>query len=623
MLIRPQVLRSSEMRNFSKAVAIAPKIEPMRFQSSLKFRSLGPVSQARLLIDGPLDAKTLRSAIQVMIDRTELFHIYRLSDRSGNSTPAIASDVRVPWQEHDCRKLSEKLAENWLHSFLDTEFILGVQGNRAPLLRYSLIHTGECKGQLVCTFHSALMGASVVRDFFRELTELLSQRNGGRNRNGYATVPTNERCDKIQEFATRWTEVVRENQEQLVGSPVPAWKDVRLFESEHDPGEPETVSQRSAQEIVLPLEHKFLKAGIDNVEFELTRIWESLLRVHPISRQDDFFKLGGHSLMAAKLIARIHKVLGIDLSLASLLEAPTIEQQARLICGVATPTAPVETGTTRKGSREPTVFFLGGDPTFQPLAKLLSEKHKFRSLGLDASVMKRLADPRSLVCIAEHFVRVIREREPEGPYVLAGWCSDGLLALEAARQLSALGQQVSLVVLIQTSNPIELGKYPKWKRFISRNQLKWHLLKFEIAYLRSLGQTRAWNYVINRLIRSVTMVKDSLNQACRKDKSHEGVSLDRGYISYLDEAAERYRPESYQGPVVLFRGREKTFGFACLKDLGWRRLFGKSFEVFEVPGNHFTMYMHPHVTTLAREISECCRNAADRVVSNESAASQF
>src|SRR5262249_37789361 len=66
-------------------------------------------------------------------------------------------------------------------------------------------------------------------------------------------------------------------------------------------------------------------------EAELSRMWEELLEVRPIGVDDDFFALGGHSLVAARLLARIHTRFDRDLAVSSLLSAPTIAQLARLI----------------------------------------------------------------------------------------------------------------------------------------------------------------------------------------------------------------------------------------------------------------------------------------------------
>src|SRR6202030_2861267 len=71
--------------------------------------------------------------------------------------------------------------------------------------------------------------------------------------------------------------------------------------------------------------------GEDTAEAELIAIWEAVLNTKPVRATDDFFDLGGHSLLAARLMARIEDSLGVELPLASLLEAPTVRGQAQLV----------------------------------------------------------------------------------------------------------------------------------------------------------------------------------------------------------------------------------------------------------------------------------------------------
>ncbi|HEY2739146.1 MAG TPA: amino acid adenylation domain-containing protein, partial [Thermoanaerobaculia bacterium] len=69
----------------------------------------------------------------------------------------------------------------------------------------------------------------------------------------------------------------------------------------------------------------------DEVELRLTHIWEDLLNVQPVGIRDNFFALGGHSLLVLRLVGSVERQLGRRLPVAALMDAPTVEKMASLI----------------------------------------------------------------------------------------------------------------------------------------------------------------------------------------------------------------------------------------------------------------------------------------------------
>src|SRR6202451_1874491 len=337
--------------------------------------------------------------------------------------------------------------------------------------------------------------------------------------------------------------------------------------------------------------NEFISAR-NEIEKGLVGIWSELLAIQQIGMRDNFFELGGHSLLAIRLVSRIEQSFGKELSLASLLEAQTVEQQADLILGNNVP---------ERLTQIP-FFFLGGDATFLPLSQGLRAAHELHSLGIQASFVPALGGPNSLPAIAEHFVRAIRARQAHGPYMLAGWCAHGLLALEAARQLQAQGEQIALLMMIEVTHPVRRKEYPRWKRLISAAQLKWHLLKFEYAYLGQVSQAQKFKYIGGRFSRKASGIKRSLWKWLRSSSGREKLYSNKSPLEALYSAVEDYQPKPYEGPVVLFRSIERTFGFGQDLRLGWSNTLGSELEICESPGNHYTIYMEPHVRDLIRNI---------------------
>jgi len=360
--------------------------------------------------------------------------------------------------------------------------------------------------------------------------------------------------------------------------------------------------------------HEFMTAR-NEIERGLVDIWSDLLAIREIGIRDNFFELGGHSLLAIRLVSRIEQSFGKELSLASLLEAQTIEQQADLILGANGLGQPVgnESSDFPKRHAQLPFFFLGGDATFLPLSQGLRAAHELNSLGMQASFVQSGSGRYSLPDIADHFVRAIRARQPNGPYMLAGWCAHGLLALEVAQQLRAQGEQIALLMMIEVTHPVRRKEYPRWKRLISTAQLKWHLLQFEYAYLGQVSRAQKFRYIGGRLSRKASHIKQSLWRWLRSSSAKEKLRSNKSPVEALYSAVENYQPEPYSGPTVLFRSIERTFGFGQDLRLGWGDTLGSELEICESPGNHYTIYMEPHVRELIKNIMARVEKAETRM----------
>ncbi|HEU0078664.1 MAG TPA: amino acid adenylation domain-containing protein, partial [Longimicrobiaceae bacterium] len=178
----------------------------------------------------------------------------------------------------------------------------------------------------------------------------------------------------------------------------------------------------------------------DATELALAGVWEEVLGTSPVGVRDDFFEMGGHSLLAVRLVARVETVLGARLPLTTLFAAPTIEALALVLRegtadGGASPLVPVRAS----GERAPLFFVhpVGGDVLcYAPLARHLDAGQPFyalRSRGLDGG-----EPPRATVeAMAADYLDAMRAVQPRGPYRLGGWSMGGVVAWEMARRLEA------------------------------------------------------------------------------------------------------------------------------------------------------------------------------------------
>ena len=517
--------------------------------------------------EGDIDAARLQTAWQTLIERQELNGGF---SRNGNSHKYKRRPL--PWQQYDLSGLSAERARTWLDSFLETDREQIIPTDRLPLMRCALACFGARACELVWSLHPALRERIDVE---RVLNELAS---------GYGPGLRMMQIDAAGERETK----------------------------------PSKNGNHAAHDTAIMARAQSNGASADNVddgvENKLTLIWETVLNTKVQRPTDDFFDLGGHSLLAARLLARIEETLGIELPLASLLEAPTIRGQAQLIRKHSGTASAEEPGREQRMLRQLPFFFLGGDPTFRPLAQRLSELRELHNLGLQPSVLSKLEDPYSMECIARHFVQAIRERSPHGPYMLGGWCAHGLLAYETARQLEEQGEEVAQLVMLESVHPVKRNQYSSWKRMIARAQLKMHLLKFEYAYMRQLNGAQARDYVSGRVWQKLNRMNESFRQAMKiTDLNGKGELATRNPLDVLYTAAARYSPKPYHGSVVLMRSQQRTYGFGTVLDLGWGELLGNNLEICETPGNHYTIYMYPNVDALAHKINVSLRRAEQRV----------
>ena len=194
----------------------------------------------------------------------------------------------------------------------------------------------------------------------------------------------------------------------------------------------------------------------DRVEVQLTALWQQVLEVPKIGIHDDFFDLGGHSLKAAQLFFLLEQVYGRHLPLATLFQAPTIAELASILSREQwVPPWQSLVAIQPSGTAIP-IFMVpgvGGNVLiFARLARLLGPDRPFYGLqarGLDG----KEAPFTSVTEMARHYVAEIRTLRPQGPYVLAGICTGGLIAYEMAQQLFEQGEAVTLVVM-DTWHPI-------------------------------------------------------------------------------------------------------------------------------------------------------------------------
>jgi FkbH-like protein len=353
---------------------------------------------------------------------------------------------------------------------------------------------------------------------------------------------------------------------------------------------------------------KILLAPRDDIEFKLKQIWEQVLDIQSLDIRDDFFALGGHSMLAVRLFAEIEKALGKKLPLAILFQAPTIEQLAKAIREEAR-SLPLSSLVPIKpnGSKKP-LFLIHARGTsvllYRDLAYKLDPEQPVYGLqpkGLyeGETPLKRVEDMASL------YIKEIQTIQPNGPYLLGGYSFGGDIAMEMAQQLCQQGQQISMLALFDCRGPNSYVRSPLSKRLlihidnlIDRKHL--YVVERVKDWKRWLGDML--KYKLQKLVMESLQYLD-LNLP---------LTLRNLYIEDLNiQAAKNYQHEFYPGKIILLRTIEWLGGVGCEIDekLGWGELVGEGVEVYDVPGHHLSMFEEPHVQKLAATLKVCIEKA--------------
>ncbi|MHC0068640.1 non-ribosomal peptide synthetase [Nostoc sp. UIC 10890] len=361
----------------------------------------------------------------------------------------------------------------------------------------------------------------------------------------------------------------------------------------------------------------------NELELQLTKIWEKNLGIQPISIRDNYFDLGGHSLLAVRLFAEIEKTFSKNLSLATLFQAPTVEQIASLLrqkewsatlSGVTESSHAWESLVMiQSGSQtKPPLFCIhavwGNVLFYRKLARYLDKEQPFYALqaqGVDG----KQAPLTSIRKMASHYIREIQTIQPNGPYFLGGFSLGGLLAYEIAQQLHTQGQEVQLLAIFDTSAPSmtefnsdssETKLQAVWERsFLHFRRLLSLGFKDQVAYIWKKLHWHLMRGKVNFFYKFyLHYIKRSLLEL-RLLEVHKANH----------QARKSYTAEVYPGKLTLFRSDETFVQFGDDPELGWGQVATGGVEIYYVPGTiHTTIMEEPGVKVLAEKLQASLDN---------------
>ncbi len=352
-------------------------------------------------------------------------------------------------------------------------------------------------------------------------------------------------------------------------------------------------------QLVLPapdqdlLEHKLTyHAPNDELELRLVKLWEHLLEISPIGIDDNFFEIGGHSMLVVRLITQLERELGKPLSLALIFHAPTISLMASVLRKDGwRPTwsslVPIRTTGTL-----PPLFCVhadGGAFFYTRFSSFLSPQQPF--YGLQARGLDGIDPPFTNVKdMASHYISEIRTIQHKGPYLISGFSMGGVVIYEMAQQLLVAGEQ-SLIIFLDAPSP----DYPEIIGTTSLEKIK-RLFSMELSpminrLLHRLDQRRRW--LTDELLCKFFLFFDRpLSPSLR---IHRIRNLNH-------QISDEYQPKPLNGQAVILRASQQPAGAKPDPTLGWSQYIQGRISEYIIPGDHESIFVEPHVRELANKL---------------------
>jgi amino acid adenylation domain-containing protein len=329
----------------------------------------------------------------------------------------------------------------------------------------------------------------------------------------------------------------------------------------------------------------------DPLEKQLLEVWKAILRTPNVGITDNFFHLGGHSLMAARLLAEVEKTVGRNIPLAALFRGPTVESMAKLLReGTESNPDPIIM-QIQAGRSVP--FFAVVAPGreaigYAALAQAMGPEQTFYKLQShrpeppDTPVM--LSDMKGL---ARHYIQAMRSVQPKGPYFLGGMCAGTHIGEQMVLQLEAEGEQVALFAILDT-----------WVR--QNSQVRW---KWQVYYYR-----KRLRGLLNLSIgQQVKVVREVMSRKLRRI-AHPLTKPPQTSWGKLFWPGNDFTPPTFRAPIALFKRPRQPFYYVKDEAMGWATRTLSQLEIHRIASPHH-MLREPYVRELAKRLLECMSRA--------------
>jgi thioesterase domain-containing protein/acyl carrier protein len=355
-------------------------------------------------------------------------------------------------------------------------------------------------------------------------------------------------------------------------------------------------------------------------EAQLATLWRDELKIDRIGRHDDFHLLGVDSLGALRLFERIRDTFGVDLPLATLFEARTVAELAVVLRDRLAEITPPESGhrtsletgvavMPRRALRSLVVVQPGvGRPLFvvhgagghvlniRDLARAMRPTQAVS--GLQASGIDGVSPPGTTIeQMAQTYLDEVREVQPHGPYMLAGYSGGGIIAFEMARRLEAAGEAIGVLAFIDTFHP--QMPLPQINALTRLERLR----REGMSYIRDAFERR-------RRSRRDAQDERRLEKHLAAGEPIPLVLRELYLIRNFKQAARGYTPPAWPGKALLFRAEKVDYYHrAGGPAYGWDKTVVGGIEIIPIPGDHDTLLLGANAQRIAHRLAQAIDEA--------------
>ncbi len=363
------------------------------------------------------------------------------------------------------------------------------------------------------------------------------------------------------------------------------------------------------------------------LERRLAEIWSEVLGSSDIGVHDNFFDIGGNSLSAIRLFSAIRELTGERMKLPELFAAPSIAELAAVLGESendgsfddqtsAAGGAPSWVFPVKASGSRPPLFHLGGASVLRRLSTYLPDEQPLYAL-----LEQDLSADHFYTSVAEivpHCIEGIRAVQPKGPYLIAGLCFGGVVALEMSRQLQAAGDEVALTVMIDSFAPgaIQAANTERQLADAAAAEVPQPSGRADAQQSPSRIELLKATYHPTRVVRKT---RKHLWRASWGPIHGLHRRVGRPMPSWLRDveeantiAADAYEASFYDGDVTLFRATENSDDLDGGPENGWGPLIGGTLTIEDVIGGHISMYEEPKVAGLAEALNRALESVTVR-----------
>jgi len=328
----------------------------------------------------------------------------------------------------------------------------------------------------------------------------------------------------------------------------------------------------------------------NDLESIVSSVWREVLGLARVAIDEDFFSLGGTSMLAMRMRARLKAEFGVDLPLRALFDHPTVEGIASALGRREKDESPVAL-TIAKGP-DPTPWIgIMGIQLYEDIARALDGISSVLAIHVPARYVPGVDPFPSVEILAAKYIEVIRSRQPHGPYYLFGLCHGGVVAYEAAARLEAEGEKVPVVVLFDSALP-EAYRSPPLRRLASLTR---SFIREPLPLLgRGLARLSARLASLDRLLGRGSGSSRTEERGVPVDFPFEGPDIAADCRRY--QRLDRF----LNAEVLAFRatGGSSDPSRVFAPGMGWRRR-ARQVSCHDIPAEHLGIVRKPHAASIA------------------------